>query len=112
MGAHPATESGSLTCTHGGVRVLTGAGVDKLTVGHTKVVLLSAVEGAGTYTLCAFQNGTGPCSTTTLPTDPAPSKLTVGAKPVLLDSSAIKAGTPAPAASATVSAGQTTLTVS
>ena len=113
MAAHPVTESGSLTCSHAGVRALTGAGVAKLTVGGAKVVLLSAGPGPGTYVGCLFKpDGSAPCTTTTLVPGETTARLTVGSKPVLLDSASLQAGTPAPATSVTISAGQTKLTTS
>lgn len=113
MVAHPVTESGSLTCSHAGVRKLTGAGAGKLTVEGVKVVLLGAATGPGTYVGCVFKpDGSAPCTSTTTVPGESVVRLTVGGKPVLLDSAALQAGTPAPATSVTISAGQATLTTS
>jgi hypothetical protein len=76
-------------------------------------MLFSAVARLSTYKNCTFkdQNGnTQECTTTTVTTGGKAGKLTAGSEAVLLDSITATAGTPAPPAPVTVTAGQAKLT--
>ena len=82
-------EDGDLTCTHTGKRSLTAPGV-KLTVGTSPVIPLTSVAGAAPYRMqLGHQRFAHPCITTVV-TSTGAAKLTVGGKPVLLDSDTVK----------------------
>ena len=119
----PVTESGSLTCSHTGIRALSGVGsANRLTVAQ-KAVLAVDADGSGAYAGCIFTdagNSPRPCDTTKL-TSAGASKLTVRGKPVLLSSDtllSLSTGPPPPApplpptppSAVTVKAGQAKLT--
>src|SRR5689334_4198775 len=110
--AHPVTTGGSFTCANGGSATLTSQA--KLTIAGNSVMPFSAATGLGPYTGCNYNvnNVTGPCTKTTVVSGGSAVKLTVSAEPALLDSIQATAGTPPPAASVAVKAGQTKLTAS
>lgn len=115
--AAPVTTAGSLTCSHGGNRLLSSSA--KLTVGGQPVLLFAAVATPATYVGCIFTVGgsSKPCATTTAasPNPGSATVLTVGGAPVLLD--ALQATTENPPSDptkpfVTVAAGQIKLTAS
>ena len=101
-------EDGNLTCKHAGKRSLTAPGV-KLTVGTSPVIPLATVPGAAPYQSCTFAH---PCISTVV-TSTGSGKLTVGGKPVLLDSDTVNSVNDVPTTfPATVIPGQSKLTAS
>ena len=114
--ARPAVvvEKGDLTCAHKGTRSLT-AGPVKLSVGASLVIPLAVVKGSGNYSDCQFKdtnNVSHPCITTAV-SSPGAAKLTVGGKPVLLDSDTVTtANDVGTIFSATIHPGQSKLTAS
>ena len=114
--ARPAVvvEDGDLTCAHDGTRSLS-AGSVKLTVGASPVIPLAVVAGAGQYSGCKFKDPNGnshPCLSTAV-TSTGAAKLTVGGKPVLLDSDKLTtANDLATIFPATIDPGQSKLTAS
>ena len=101
-------KDGNLTCTHTGKRSLTAPGV-KLTVDSSPVIPLTSVPGAAPYQSCTFAH---PCITTVV-TSLGSAKLTVGGKPVLLDSDTVNSVNDVPTTfPATVIPGQSKLTAS
>jgi hypothetical protein len=110
----PVVEDGTFECKDGGKRSLTGVAGDgiKLTVGGSKVVPVASAAGSAVYTGCSISDSSGPkpCNSTTVSTTGA-TKLTVGGKPVLLNSDTVTAVNPLNGpASAKVHPGQTKLT--
>ena len=114
--ARPAVviEDGDLTCAHDGTRSLS-AGSVKLTVGASPVIPLAVVAGAGQYSGCKFKDPNGnshPCLSTAV-TSTGATKLTVGGRPVLLDSDKVTtANDLATIFPATIDPGQSTLSAS
>ena len=114
--ARPAVvvEDGDLTCAHDGTRSLS-AGSVKLTVGASPVIPLAVVAGTGQYSGCKFKDPNGnshPCLSTAV-TSTGAAKLTVGRKPVLLDSDKLTtANDLATIFPATIDPGQSKLTAS
>ena len=101
-------KAGNLTCKHSGKRSLTAPGV-KLTVGTSPVIPLASVPGAAPYQSCTFAH---PCISTVV-TSLGSTKLTVGGKPVLLDSDTVSSVNDVPSTfPATVKPGQSKLTAS
>ncbi|NMO55182.1 hypothetical protein HH310_28855 [Actinoplanes sp. TBRC 11911] len=115
----PVVEAGSFACTHGGKRKLEGlsgkpgAAKVPLTVSGSPVVPVTAAGGLGQYENCGFSDnaGTLACSSTSITTTGA-TKLTVGGSShVLLASDTVQSvNTRAGTITATVTAGQSTLT--
>jgi hypothetical protein len=108
--AAPITTAGSFTCADSGSPTLSSPA--KLTVSGERVLLFSAAATLGPYVGCTFtvQGVVSPCTKTTVVSGGKASKLTADGSAVLLDSVEAQAGNPAPAAKATVEAGQTKLT--
>jgi hypothetical protein len=114
--ARPAVvvEDGDPTCAHDGTRSLS-AGPVKLTVAASPVIPLAVVAGAAQYSGCKFKDPNGnshPCLSTAV-TSTGAAKLTVGGKPVLLDSDTVTtANDLATIFTATIHPGQSKLTAS
>jgi hypothetical protein len=88
-------DEGTLSCpaAHGGQRKLsgvTGTPPAKLRVGTSRVVPLESAGGDGGYAKCAFADNSGPhpCKQTAIASTGA-AKLTVGGRPVLLDTDTV-----------------------
>jgi len=103
------TEASTVGCGHGPGKVgVSGSG--KLTVSQKSVLLKSGIDGKG-VSACATQpsNSTQPCATASVIAGEA-SKLTIGGKPVMLDTLLSGTTDGKPPGKLTAAAGQNKLT--